>query len=334
VRTLYPLAVLVFFGVMMTLLARDHVLPDLRGEEGSRLSAAMLADQWTGRDEWARVSLGRAPVGVLHTTSYREGDTFASAMQLRLDSTLVKGDVRAVATANERLELEAIHVVLDFSAYGIKPAEVSGLVVGGELLLKLETGDGVRHTQVPLKRPLTLNTAADSLLASEQMVAGETYFVDVYDPLWGMQPGRLRMVMTGEERIPVGDALVPTRRVEATMGNVVTRVWTDRQGRQVRREIGFGTPEDNEQRGGGIPMPFTGGPRITLDLLDSREAVAAHPELAGLPPLPRFSADDLRGRDTGEPLESFGLLPVIVRGRFGGESFLAGPRPDAGEEGS
>lgn len=328
---LRPALIIAFFAVMMSFLARDHLLPHWRGEGGEPLSTAMLADQWSGKDEWMRISINSVPVGVMRTTSEREGDGFRSVVQMRLDNALARGTLTAVATANRNLEITDALATATLQG---REVELAAKMSRTRMDLRLASEGGVRYLELPLRQPVTFNAAVDPLLTGNMLQAGEVYLVEVYDPVWGTNAGRLQVVWTGLERIRHGGDRVLTRRFEMSVGNVLAVVHVDEEGNQLRRVMGFADPgQDRQGRDGADSGPrFAKTPRLIFEWIDPLEARAQYPDMVELPPSPRLTADEMEGENQGEPLSGFGFAALILQPAFA-EFDFGGGQDSSGEDG-
>ncbi|MBI5153599.1 hypothetical protein HZA57_00040 [Candidatus Poribacteria bacterium] len=322
-RVIQGSATVLFFALMMSLLARDYLVPALRHGNATPVNTALLADQFVGTDDWMRLSLNGTEVGAMRTLSFPDSGGYATAMKLVLESPFLTGSVTTAGRLNERLELQQLVAVADFGQLRSGPIEVAGKTEGRQLYLRLQSPSGRRFTRIALRAPISMGAAANPLLAGNNMTAGETYSIDVYDPLWGMQAGKLRMTLAGLEVIEVEGRKHQTRRIETTLGQVVGKTWADANGIEWRREIRFAVAGEE-----GAPAP-TGGaglPALMMERMSPEAGQKDYPMLMELPELPEWTTAELRGTDEGEPLGALGILPALLRGR------LDAATPGEGEE--
>lgn len=315
-RHLIAILIVVFFGVMMTSLMRRHVLPTLERGGGIRLSPSALAEEWAGRDEWTSLLVGGRKVGALRTVVQAgEHGGYDGFLKLALDGSPAPGTVESAARLNDRLEIEQIVVQVRFGESGPPALELAGLVQGRQLQMRLSSPTGVKYQQLELPRPITMNFAADPFMASGMLEPGKTYTLDVYDPLWGMQAGRMKMTLAGTRRLHWRGQTFESKIVEAEMGTVKSRIWLDWRGDPLRREImvPLGAGGQRPQEGEESPQLT-----VTLERLDEPEEMIRHAALRTLPSVPDLQPADMRGENTGEPLQSLGLLPLLMKGGLAG----------------
>jgi hypothetical protein len=317
-RHLIAVLIVVFFGVMMTSLMRRHVLPTLDRAGGIRLSPSALAEEWAGRDEWTALQVGGRKVGALRTVvQAAEGGRagYDGFLKFALDGNPAPATLESAARLNERLEIEQIVVQARLAGTEQPALELAGLVQGRQLLVRLSSPTGVKYQQLELPRPITMNFAADPFMASGMLEPGKTYSLDVYDPLWGMQAGRLKMTLAGTRRLHWRGQTFESRIVEAEMGTVKSRIWLDWRGDPLRREImvPLGAGGARAQEGDGAAQLT-----VMLERIDEPEEMIRHAELRTLPPVPDLLPADMRGENTGEPLQSLGLLPLLMKGSLVG----------------
>lgn len=306
-RRLSSLLSILFFAAMMSLLVRDHIWPMFSGGGAIAVSTAEIADIWAGKDEWMTVEVNGASIGAIRNIVQRTPDGYHAFMKAVLEGPLVGGaTISASGLLNTRLELEQIRVTLERPGMERPALELGGLVERNSLLLKLESPSGIRFSEVSLPRPITLNSAADPLMARGKLTAGETYAVDVYDPLWGMRAGRMRFSLKGLETVDTGFERLEATVVEAEMDSITTRVWLDAADEAVRREFRL--------RAGGGEGDAGQSLVVRLDRLSAPEKHPKFQALRDLPSLPEYQSADLRGENRGSPLQALGLLPMMLQG--------------------
>jgi len=311
-RPLRAAAIVLYFAVMMTLLARDYLLPAWRGDSASRVSTSLLADQFIDKDEWMRLRLNNLPIGGMRSATFRTADGFGTTAQVFLNSRFAQGRVTTAASLNERMELRQVRALVEM---GNETLELAGMVQGTELLLRLSGSGGVKYHTIAIKDPITMTSAADPLLSGEEMAAGEDYAVDIYDPLWGMEAGRLRLRLTGLVPYEDGGRIVQARLAEGILGNIQTKFWIGPDGRHLRREIRFRAETGAGDGEGGESL--LSNLALVMESLDKKVGEEEFPDLQVQPALPELEAASMRGQDTGEPLRSLGLLNLLIRGRSG-----------------
>ncbi|MCB2156119.1 hypothetical protein KQI84_14680 [bacterium] len=306
---------------MMSLLFVDHILPTLASGDSTPINTTMLAEQWTGQDDWMELTVNDVPVGVMRLTGGTMGEGYASTAEVLLGaSDILSGTMEMSALLNSHLELTQFVARLNFEDHGIPPLELAGMVEGKELLLRLKSPNGARFHSIDLRHPITLATASDPLMEGSSMRPGETYTVDVYDPLWGMQAGKLHMKVTGVDFIRIRGHAREAKRIESRLGNVVSKVWVDTRREEIlQREIQL-APLNIENRSdsedGEESKLVSLGPKLVMTTIDPIEAAHSFPELAATPDLPDLTPDEMRGEDYGEPLDGFGMLSLLLRGNL------------------
>jgi hypothetical protein len=190
--------------------------------------------------------------------------------------------------------------------------DVAGLVQQRRFLTRVQSPNGVIHREVTLQRPLAMNFATDEVLTSSAIQAGETYVLDLFDPVWGMSAGRMRVRLAGRENLDIDGMIRRTRVIEAIIPSGQMRVWIDNEDQILRRVITFGRGEEDR----GSASSLVSRLEVRLDLMTPQEIQRAAQRMGDLPPLPELNAADLRGADGGDILEGAGLLPLILRSQI------------------
>jgi len=298
-RHLLSIAIVLFFGAMMTFLARDHIIPMVEYGDATTVSGAQLSDTWSGIDEWSRVSFNNAPIGIMRQVVTQTGEGYAASVEAIIETPFLEASVHGSAVMNDRLELEEFIMNLT-KGNGKDAMQLAGLVTGGTLYLRLKSPTGMQFTDIRLSDPITLNLTADALMSSAMLRPGESYLMDVYDPLWGMDAGKMRVTMVGDETITLPGGSTETIRVETAMSKIRMVVWLDPETRQpVRREVSYERGRrDSGQSFGGLARLALSMTRIPLDQR-SREEYA---ELRTQIDPPDLELDEMRGENQGDQI--------------------------------
>jgi hypothetical protein len=310
-RLAQPVLICGFFAVMMSRLFVDYILPRWELGDAIPLSTATVLDSFEGTDDWLRVRINGVPIGEMRTIVERdpESDGFFSWLMLDIRSPLLRTRLDAASRLNARLEMEQVHVRVHRSGEEDADLDVAAAVQQRRLLTRIKAPSGVMYREVSMQRPLTMNFAADAVLTSSAIQAGETYAMDLFDPIWGLSAGRMRVRLADTENIEVGGRYYRTRVVEATMPTGQMRVWINRDDVILRRAITFGRPDDDRGGASGLMSRI----EVRLDLMTPEEIQRASQRLGTIPPPPNIDPQTLRGTDEGDLLEGIGLLPLILR---------------------
>lgn len=322
-RILRSLFIVVFFGVMMTLLVRDHVIPSLSRGEGIAVDQRVLLDSWVDQDEWLAISLAGAPLGAMRTTAEREDDgTYTAAAHLELRSPLLKGRLLSAMKLNRRLEVESARMRVAMSPPG-QPTlsaatldapepppgayELLALIRGTSLSIRLSRDDARRFLVQSIARPLTIADSIAPILRGQMLTQGTVYTIDLYDPLMGGGAGAAQIEWTTNERWQAtnGEPAQTLRRVEVRAAGMRTSLLVDMAGNIVRREIPLFLPTP------GAPAAAAQVPLLVLERRDTPAFRAQFPELEILPAPPAPTAADFIGTDTGELFPSIGILSLF-----------------------
>jgi hypothetical protein len=313
-RFIQPFLICGFFAVMMAKLFGDYLLPRWELGDATPLSTASVLDTYNGTDEWLRLRVNGIPVGDMRVIVERstEHEGFVGWLILDIQSPILRARLESTSVLNLRLEMEQVHVNVHWTGEEKADIELAGLVHQRRLLTRIVTPTSVLHRELPLQRPLTMNFAADQVLTSSAIQAGQTYAIDLFDPVWGLSAGRMRVKLANTENIEVAGRSTRTRVIEATLPTGLMRVWISDQNQIVRRAISLGRPDDEPGSTSSLASRF----EIRLDQMTPEEITRSVPRLSKLPTPPNFSPSDLRGADQGDLLESVGLLPLILRSQL------------------
>lgn len=334
-RYLQPVAITMFFLIMMGMLFRDHVLPSLRDGERLQLEAAVVADAWIDRDDVMVVRLGGKEIGALRSTAQRVTDGRGTVRYLHTNNMVVnsiffRGNVMMAAWANRRMELEQFHVFITSPTLqqdGEPPLEFAGIIHQGELLLRGKSGDEPRFARQPMRHPVALTDSIESWLSQAASVDGKVYRLDVMDPVFGNQLGGALVVYEGQETIELRDwrptddpnAPVPaqlTNRFNIVVNQVRSTYWLADSGRVVRRQISI-RGRNRQERGDILALI----PEVVIEVADVQNMIQRYPALRNIPRPPELTVEEMTGDQTEPNLRGYDMLSTLGRVyRSGGAS--------------
>lgn len=337
-RILQSIVVTAFFGVMMFLLARDHVLPNWNRGEGIEVDRAVLADSWANQDEFMEIRLGDQVLGAVRTTAERESaeDAYSGTTHLKIGTGVFNARLMAAMRMNRRLELEHGRVRVNVPPLGgrlLTPAELEAetlprdsyemlaMVEGADLAVLLRSQTGVRHLAQRLARPITIADSITPILSGRMLTRNVVYAIDIYDPFFGTNAGKAELEWVGEEMRVIDGEVTTVRQVELRANRATIRIFVDKDGRVLKREIPLLAPGPTAATAAaGTTDP--NAPVISLVRMEPMAARAKYPDLEHVPTLVTVSRADVTGKDSGELLKGFGLFSLLGRGldsRLGGQ---------------
>ena len=326
-RILQSVVIVAFFGVMMALLMRDHVVPSLTRAPGIEVDRRVLTDGWVNLDEWMRVSLAGQQVGVLRTTAEREDDdTFSATAHLDLNYGIIKGRVMSAVRMNRRLIVESARVRAAIPPLGrIPPSpetldaeelpegaiELIALIRGNNMNIRIRRDDAVKFLTENIARPLTMADSITPILRGQMMTQNVIYSTDLYDPLMGSS-GKTEIEWIGVERylIPGREMADVVKRVEIRYSGMRTTLLVDQVGNIVRREIPLIAPT-GLGGGGNTSASSDSAPVLVFERVDDPRFRDAHQSLESVPALPNLTAADFSGEDQGRVFPSVGILSLF-----------------------
>ena len=231
---------------MMYMLLIKEIWPGRTlGQEKFVMPEAFVAN-WQDLDEWMEVKYKDMPLGIVRTQIQRiKGGYFLAGSRLHI--TLPFGVLRmslsadGAALLDSKMTLEMAALDCDLINQKVRfEAAVSGdalyytLTTNGAL-----TGGG----RLLLAAPPSLYPAARSMLARNfKLQVGQTYDVQVFDPLWTFGSDMARMRVLKREQVPTGGAskeMVDAFKIETTFNEMKSYSWVDDQGRTVRHQLGM-----------------------------------------------------------------------------------------------
>jgi transglutaminase-like putative cysteine protease len=237
---------------------------------------ALAADlaRYGGSAQWKGVYYRGEKIGftVSETTPGADGYELREEGRLQMNLFGATTAVRLLTVA--RVDPEFALRSFDFSLDpGTGPTEISGLLDGRRLDLRIRTPSGVRTESRVLQEPPALQLSLPRRLAARGLREGERFLVQVFDPAT-MKNAPLELVVGRREVVQAGGRPVPAFRVESRFAGIVSRSWLTDTGEVVREEspLGLIVVKETPEAAQALAVPG----RIQTDLL---EAAALHPSL-------------------------------------------------------
>lgn len=328
IRNLYTLCVIMFFLIMMVLLLRNHVIPDLTRKSGIDVDRRVLTDSWADQDEYQRIKFANTSLGILRTTAEREFaldesgrkdpdviDHYFSTTNLVLDTSFLKGRVVGAIKMNRRLEFENALIRAYVRPFSGEPMdgeelysgdlpegayELAALKKENTLYLRLRHNDAVQYNEIFSPRPITMLDSVTPILRGDMMTQGAVYTVDVFDPL-GNATRQAQLEWVDETIIQDTDGNAQAVRiVETRFGSSASRIYVDDNGLIYRREFPLGMLPGTGEDSGATPE---NAPKLTLNRIEEPEALGKYPRLNYVPPVADLTIEEMTGKDTGRVID-------------------------------
>lgn len=328
IRILQSAFIVTFFLVMMSLLVRDHIIPNLSRGDGIEVDYRILVDSWAGQDEWYEVRLGDMPLGAMRTVAERheEDDAYSILGHLELRTPFLSGRLLTAASLNSRLEVQSARMVGAMGAPGggmpdpeslaagelsDEAIEVLALIRSQTMNLRMQRGETVQFMSQPMMRPVTMIDSVTPMLRGDMLSEGVVYSIDLYDPLMGGGAGRAEIEWVDSTTfVNDGGEEERLRNVEIRIGPLKTSVKVDDNGDVLRREIPIMAPT-------GSGVGSDSGPRIVMVRKDPWDLEQEYPRLNFVLDSPSVSPTDVVGESTGDIFEGVNLMSMIGRGLRG-----------------
>lgn len=332
---LYSILITGFFLTMAVFLFRDHVIPSFQRTDAIDIDRRVLTDSWADVDDFNYVMLDDMRLGAIRTIAESEpvfndrgkftGRYYVTGAHLEVRTLAFNGRLLMSAKLNRRLELEQVMVRAHLPGLGQKPYEpevlageelpdgayeLAGLVQGGQFFLRLRRDDAVQYRQFRLARPVTMTDSITPILRGNMLTQGETYAVDVYEPLYGGQAGQVEVTWVDEEVVPdANDVLQTNRIIELEYQNTRTRMVVDPAGQVIERRIPLFAGNSQQAK-------ELGGASILLRRREMLEVTGAYPNLMYIMPPPELSPEEMQGEDRGQVVR-LNMLSMFGSGMLG-----------------
>jgi hypothetical protein len=254
-----------FWLLMMLSLVKDKILPQRQALKTTRVDLAELVQEWEDTDDWFVVSnLGRS-IGAMRL-AIEETDrpigfkaTFNFVINLKILQKELRIFARGFVQLTNNFELDYFGV--EFEAWDLEMI-LRGRVMGDDLmqdlrlLLEVTTmqlatreraamGEAVPDANVsryvlPLERQISFLEAARPVALRElDLQPGQSYQLDVFDPIFQMKRGDYTLTVDGIDFLSTDDPNNPQKvtRVITQFGSAETLLWLDDDRRVVRRQL-------------------------------------------------------------------------------------------------
>ncbi|MBN1867702.1 hypothetical protein JW916_10455 [Candidatus Sumerlaeota bacterium] len=274
---LFSTAIVLFWLCMMCSLVVQRIVPYHRDVKSTLIEPEILALQWTDITEWQLIEKNDQPVGAafLHIEqdfipSEEELGTAGYWLYQAMDATLPVFGFSQRIRMYMAVNLTPSFNLDDFAARIEAPPlsfRVEGFVQDKRLCFRLaQRRKDILYRVIPLKSVPNLLAALEPMMARHSdLKRGETYTVDIVDPLGTVGTQRAVVKSTGREEIEVGGRTIPVYRIETTLGEATQTRWVDDRGRTIRSELFGGLVSELSWRGEALRLY----PQINPDLQES-----------------------------------------------------------------
>ncbi len=255
-----PAAIVLFWGIMMTSLLKDRILPERIRARQALVDDEVLATKWHDIAEWSWISRqGRrcGASGLEIVQEKRPNLEWRNQITYRMDQVTTL-DVAAFGQQQTVVIKIAVQLRRDFQvdcfrAQAVTPLltlECEGFAEGNRLYYRLSNiARGLEQTAQTYdygylevgKQSLSMIDAVKPMMARHgNLIVGETYSFDTFDPFGGMSMQKAVVRVAGTEEIQVGKTKHDCFRLETTVGDITRKTWVDEMGQTIRREILMG----------------------------------------------------------------------------------------------
>jgi hypothetical protein len=304
-----PAAIVLFWGIMMASLFKDRILPERVRARQALVDDEVLAMKWNDITEWSWIfrqgrrcgASGLAIVQEKHPDrEWREQVTY------RLDQVTTL-DVAALGRQQTIVMKIAVQLRRDFQvdffrAQAVTPLltlECEGFAEGNRLYYRLtHTVPGLEQAPKTYdygylevgRQSLSMIDAVKPMMARHgNLVVGETYSLDTFDPFGGMNRQKAVVRVAGTEEIQIGQTKHDCFRLETTIGDITRKTWVDGMGQTIRREILMGYIGETTTRAKVTKAYPALSEKVTLPELDRAE-FRTHAQAVSLKPAAPWAA--------------------------------------------
>jgi len=238
-------AIVLFWLVMMFSLFKDKILPQQRALKTAAVDVATLILDWQDTDDWFAVTINGKTIGGMRLTVEESGRPVGYRVNLNVIVNLRVLRRELQVWVRGAIQLDS-QFLLDYGTLSLQAWNVAAdlrfrSMPDGRLLISVEPDEGERDRfVVPLASAISLAEAVRPLaLRRLDLTPGQSYVMDVIDPIYQMQRGELRLTVEGYDFLQLEDAPEPVNAVLITseLVGIATKVWTDRTGRILRRQL-------------------------------------------------------------------------------------------------
>ncbi|MCX7045726.1 MAG: hypothetical protein NTX50_09625 [Candidatus Sumerlaeota bacterium] len=281
------LAIAGFWLTMMSFLLIKEIWPGRTLGQEKFIMPEAFAANWQDMDEWMEVRYKDLYLGVAHTQIQRVTGGYylaGSRLRLALPFGILRMSLQADGTAllDAKMTLETAALDCEMLSQKIR---FEAAVSGDALYYSLSNnGTQAGGGRLLLAAPPSLYPAARSMLARNfKLQEGQTYDVQVFDPLWTFGSDMVRMRVGKREQVPLGGKshqMVTAFKIETTMNDIKSYSWVDDEGRTVRHQM---------------------GKDLILSRIESAEARRTYPEMDKPLQIPIVNNDQLRSYANSNP---------------------------------
>ena len=192
-------------------------------------------------DEWLGLFFKGERVGLAHlkkTQTPDGGYLYDSTTTLRLIAFGTKSrlDARVSARFDGALTLKEIKFNITAG-----PAKFEGVAaIDGQVMsVKLGEGTSKRSFKIPLDAPPVLRQLVGVRLRQENLVAGQTIKLPVFDPMT-QTTQTMEIEVVGREEITILEQTLSATHIKQKMSGLVLNGWINERGEMLKQELGLG----------------------------------------------------------------------------------------------
>ena len=255
-----PLAIVLFWGGMMGSLFRDRILPERMRASQALVDDEVLASKWHDITEWSWIYRQGRRCGASGMTLVQEEHPereWRDRVTYRLDQ-MTTLDVAMLGQQQTVVMKVAVQLLRDFRVDRFRAVaetplltlECEGFAESDRVYYRVRHVTGEQKQAASTyeygyievgRQALSMIDAVKPMMARHgNLVVGETYSVDVFDPFGGMNAQKAVVRVAGKDQIQVEQTQHDCFRLETTVGDITRRTWVDEMGQTIRREILMG----------------------------------------------------------------------------------------------
>ena len=244
-KRLVSIGIVLFWGIMVTLLVRRTFVPASPAPSAPPPSVSASSAALTEQEGWMGIYHHDKKIGYFHRrlvpveTGYRWEEQ--SQMKLRVMETdqLVHTSVRAAIDQHYALQDFSFRLVSSGAVFEVSGKVVDTTTSGRELRGEVLSAGNPSPFSFPLREPLYLPATTQMMLRGISLQPGEERQYSIFNPL-STKTETINLTALGPETLTLKGQQLAVMKVAERFGGTTIHSWLDHEGKVVKEEASLG----------------------------------------------------------------------------------------------
>lgn len=244
-KRIVSLSIVLFWGIMVTLLVRRTFAPAPPSTPALPLSVSASSAPLTEQEGWMGIYHYNKKIGYFHRRLVPAEDGYRweeqSQMKLRVMETdqLVHTNVRAAIDQHYALQDFSFRLVSSGVVFEVSGKVFDNGTSGRELRGEVLSAGNPSPFSFPLREPLYLPATTQMMLRGVSLQSGEERQYNIFNPL-SAKTETINVIAIGLETLTLKGQQLAVTKVAERFGGTTVHAWLDQEGKVVKEEASLG----------------------------------------------------------------------------------------------